>query len=297
VNRPEDANRPPNDASRQRLTLAREVAPAYGDLDEVAAVIVGGSVARGCADRYSDLELGVFWNHAPSDEGREQAAARAGALHRRNFPYEPATRTWDEEYEVTGLKIDVQHMTVESVEHVLTDVTERFDPAVPKQVLVGTLRHAIPLAGTELVERWRARTAYPDGLALATVRAHLAFGPQSYLEMLAARDDWLRLDELFCRVARLLLGVLLGLNRIYPPASETKWFAWTIAQLPIAPPALAERLRQAFRSPPSLAVADLGRLVDETLALVEAHLPEVETTAVRQRIAQRRGPWDDEPAV
>jgi hypothetical protein len=43
-------------------------------------VLVGGSVARGFADRYSDIEIGVFWDTLPSIEERAAARERAGGV-------------------------------------------------------------------------------------------------------------------------------------------------------------------------------------------------------------------------
>src|SRR5215831_17647677 len=65
-----------NEASRWRLRLAALAAPAYASDAGVAAVAVGGSTARGCADRHSDVELAVWWSHAPTDDQRRQAAER-----------------------------------------------------------------------------------------------------------------------------------------------------------------------------------------------------------------------------
>ncbi|MGH2558729.1 MAG: hypothetical protein ACRDJH_06670 [Thermomicrobiales bacterium] len=280
-----------NDAYRHRLELALQIAPAYAAHPRVVAVAVGGSVARGHADRFSDLELAIFWSVAPSSQQRTSAARRAGAVHRRDFQFDRASQSWEEDYEVAGLKIDVRHITVASTEWLLADVADRFDVALSKQVFAGSICHSIPLAGHKTIERWRARAEYPGGLAQAMVQANLGFGPKSYLAMLAARDDCLLLYDLFCRIERLVLGMLLGLNRVYPPSADFKWLDWTIRRLPIAPPDLAGRLRRPYAIPPPLAVEELGRLIDETLTLVEFHLPEVDTAPTRARIAQRRPVW------
>jgi predicted nucleotidyltransferase len=42
------------------VCLARRIAPVRAATPCVAAVMVGGSIARGPADRNSDLELGIF---------------------------------------------------------------------------------------------------------------------------------------------------------------------------------------------------------------------------------------------
>ncbi len=68
----------PSDVSRAGLRLARELAGIYSGDPRVLAVMAGGSVARGCADEYSDVEIGVFWDTPPSEEDRRDAARRMG---------------------------------------------------------------------------------------------------------------------------------------------------------------------------------------------------------------------------
>src|SRR5438128_720717 len=73
-----------NDASRWRQALARQIAPAYAADPKVAAVVgdgrlpVGGSSARGHADRHSDIEIGVFWHEPPADAERRAAVEQMG---------------------------------------------------------------------------------------------------------------------------------------------------------------------------------------------------------------------------
>src|SRR5690349_7308634 len=81
-----------NAASQWRLALARRVAAHYSDNPKVAAVIVGGSVSRGHADRYSDIEIGAFWHQPPIDAERlaaaTAAAQAAGGYVHRLYPYD-----------------------------------------------------------------------------------------------------------------------------------------------------------------------------------------------------------------
>jgi len=56
-----------NAASQWRREIGETIGAAYAGNGKVAAVILGGSTARGHADRYSDIELGVFWHTPPAD--------------------------------------------------------------------------------------------------------------------------------------------------------------------------------------------------------------------------------------
>jgi hypothetical protein len=57
--------------------MAQTIAALYTADPRVRAVLVGGSVARGCADRYSDVEIGLFWEAFPTDEEFRAAMERA----------------------------------------------------------------------------------------------------------------------------------------------------------------------------------------------------------------------------
>lgn len=74
--------------------LARDLAARYAETGNVAAVVIAGSVGRGRADGYSDLELDVYW-HAPPTEA-QRVAALGGQVHRL-WPYEEAEAEWSED--------------------------------------------------------------------------------------------------------------------------------------------------------------------------------------------------------
>ena len=72
-----------NEASKWRYSFARRVAPAYAANPHVVAVIVSGSTGRGHADRYSDIEVGVFWRRPPTDADRQAPLIQSGFANER----------------------------------------------------------------------------------------------------------------------------------------------------------------------------------------------------------------------
>lgn len=61
-----------------RRRVGEGVAMAYDESSKVAATALGGSVARGWADEFSDVEVFVFWNEAPTSAERTSAVHRSG---------------------------------------------------------------------------------------------------------------------------------------------------------------------------------------------------------------------------
>src|SRR5690348_14663857 len=125
-----------NSASKIRMDLAQRVAGAYKDNPRVAVVIVSGSVSRGHADRYSDLEMGVVWQEAPTEEERDAAARALAADDYRLYPYESEWALWADDLffgraasgeRNSGHLVELVHQTVEYTERTLRDVLERYD--------------------------------------------------------------------------------------------------------------------------------------------------------------------------
>ncbi len=285
-----------SEGSIWRLSLARAIAPAYTMNSKVAAVVLSGSAARGTADRYSDIELGVFWHEPPNEDEREAAYHAAGGTGWTPYSFNVlGLQEWSDEFLVHGVKLDLIHHTVANTDRLIVDVLVRYDTFPPKQHLLSALQHAIPLAGTALLDAWQVRlNHYPDELARGMVRKHLSFGPKLWLEMLAVRRDMLPLYEVFCKVERVLLAVLLGLNRVYLPGD--KWVDQTVTQLHYAPPQFVSRLTSAFHLEPLAGVQVMNDLVEEVIVLVETYMSEIDTSPTRQRIEKRRLLWDAPPA-
>ncbi len=69
-----------------RSALAQQIASHYRANPKVAAVLVEGSVARGYADHFSDIDLAVFWAEPPTAQERRDIVKRAGGSYRHPSP-------------------------------------------------------------------------------------------------------------------------------------------------------------------------------------------------------------------
>jgi hypothetical protein len=276
-----------NEATKHRLALAHKIVPAYAANPKVAVVLLAGSVGRGMADNFSDIEIDVFWNAAPTeDERRDLIAAGGGVIHQVH-PFEQDE--WAETFYIEGIKVDTSQFLVETMERYLADALERADTTVDPQLLIAAIQHGVPLHGAELAERWRTRAAaYPDTLVRAMVAEYLDFWPRFYAEMFAARDDLLILHRVLIEIEHQVLSVLMGLNRLFIAHPSFKWMDWQIAQMHIAPPDLARRLKQILRAEPQAAAREIHQLVEEIFDLVEQHLPGFDTTTARAKFDQPR---------
>lgn len=275
-----------NDLSLAGLKLARSLARMYSDRPDVRAVIAGGSVARGCADDYSDVEIGVFWETPPSDAVRKDAIRRMGGEVWKFDLFEGGRASEhiglseavveSTRYRGTAMASPI-HMTVDTAEEWAGTFIDDLDTAPPKYELAAALHYGVPLYGHDLIDDWKKRVnRFPKRLAVKLVQQNLWLGPWFKWTASIERADHLVTAQHLVWMQQGIANVLAALNREYLPSVEHKWVEWLLERLEITPVDCATRLKATFAADdPGLAVRDLIELGMEVIDLVETHLPEV----------------------
>jgi hypothetical protein len=262
--------------------VAERVAAAYVAHTAPRAILLTGSAAGEGGDHHSDVDLMVYRDAAPTEEQLRAVRQALGV-----------GRSDGRKYWVDGVEIDGGTVTVAECERQLADVLERFEARSLAQKSCEGILRGVPLHGAELIERWQARVrAYPPELARRMVEAHLTFWPVWRVgEWVLARDMALWYQQTLVDSSHNVLGVLAGLNRLYFHPAYFKRLRRFVAGMRVAPPDLAERLEGLFAAEPRAAMGALEQLVAETVAIVEAEMPEVDTSAVRKVLGARRPTW------
>jgi predicted nucleotidyltransferase len=257
--------------------LAARLVEAARERVRLRAAILVGSAGRGDADFYSDLDLLLYVAQLPGEEALAEIrnTIGGGVPNRRS---EPTEDFCSEEFEVNGIRAEVSFVTVDRAEKRLDRLlenVEEFDSPLQK-VLAGLLE-GLPLHGEDLTERWRARVqSYPERLREAVIERHWNFFPLWYYgEAMARRDTELWRLDMLLDAAFNLLAVLAALNRLYFTRFELKRTRTLIARMALAPPQLADRLESLCRLERDAAADQLGRLINDTRALVAAELPDL----------------------
>lgn len=284
-------------ANKWRIELARKIAPVYANNPKVTAVIVGGSVSCGVADRYSDVEIGVFWSEPPSDEERRAAGRRIG-IH-GSFPTFPENSEnpddgADEDIYVggnreTGFQVDVKHRTVEATERLLNDLESGVSHVI---------QSAIPLYGHALIERWK-NDIVPGSKELAKREIENCLGrlgPWWLWERFVQEDERMLICEKFTNILENIIVALRWLNDSHH-INYIKWTERAIQELQIAPHNYWVRYQGIYRETPTIGIQQLRRLVEETLDLVGTHLMEVDVESFRETIFSKSPRWFIRSAV
>ncbi|ARV60520.1 hypothetical protein BZZ01_19470 [Nostocales cyanobacterium HT-58-2] len=274
-----------NEANEKRLIIARQNAIAYLASSKVRAIGVAGSVARGQADMFSDIEMSIYYEELPTAQELKAAYEQNQGSDYRVYTDEDGAIL--EQYFVQGIKCDFGHMTVEHCERDIKKLLEECDPDNLLLKMLEGIVDMLPLYGAEHIEKWKAQVAtYPNELAQAMVKKHLTFRPLWILSNFGVkRNDVLFFHNELIDYTKKIMGVLLGLNRFYHPvtAAPFKGMDKYIQKMTIAPGNFSFRLQQMFTEEPEIAVKQLGELIEEIFALVEKHMPEIDTTEAWQR--------------
>jgi hypothetical protein len=266
-----------------RLGLAEQLAQKIKLFAGVRAIVVGGSVARGYADEYSDLELIVIWEVLPEDDARRALVAALNA----DFLYAYDGPSREDQLLVKDFQIDLWHNTIAGEEKVIQAVLERYSTDLSDSNFMDTLRHCMPLYGEKIINKWKQRALrYPPELAIRNIRSQISELDPSQMALFIHRANPFMFYNGLCRLQKAVFLILLALNGAYFPTF--KWMYQSIADLPIKPEDVEGRFRRMFSLPYEEALTDMRHIVDATLNLVERHYPQIDTTAARLRLAYTR---------
>ena len=293
-----------NVASQWRIKIAGEqIAPIYATRPQVEVVLLVGSAARGLGDAYSDIDVLVYWNDA-LDSARCLALAQqiiGEVVWSADTSDEPKTDTalqsWSEAIYVggdrkSGLKIDLTHKTVASVEKLIRDVTHDHDTHEIKLGSLYSLKRAFALYGADKLVEWQQRIgSCPLEISRLWIQKHLDFPAIWTVEMLLQRRDWLMLHQLLGDFAHRIVSIIVGLNHIYPQL-RYKHLEYIIQEMAIKPEDLYQRLQLLLATPSDKTIALLLQLVDDVFALVGTHMPQIDSQHAYDEFHYRRARWD-----
>lgn len=125
--------------------LASTISKVYKQNPKVEAVLLGGSVSRNWNDKYSDIELFVFWKEGPTEEDRKVSINSVNGKIIDFHPYEE--EEWSETYVANGVKFEISNFLTSTIQNIINDVIVGFDTDLDKQCLISTVCHGITLYG------------------------------------------------------------------------------------------------------------------------------------------------------
>ena len=293
------------EASQWRQDIARQIAPLYAAQAGVTAVMLASSAARGRSDRYSDLDIIVFWDDLPDELARETILSQPPFDLIRLYPYDPEWCCWSDlatwgrdqsKARQSGLALDITHYQNVTVKAWLHEVTVAHSTAEPPHNLLALLAGGRPLYGVACIKEWQKQISYPDGLAARMVRR---YGQIDYFwrwrSALERGDNMLLFQRNMAQWGESLLRMLLALNRVF--FFGLGWQDEVLARLALAPADFAARYQALWSLGPAEQAEALRRLIEESYDLVEIHLPEANVAWLRDVFRYQRRFWTEPPPV
>lgn len=266
-----------------RLEQARAVAERLRRFPGLLSISVGGSVGRGTADAWSDIEMPLFWEAQPPNAVRQEIAAVLGA-DSLNFSTRPAG---EDNFIISGFQVDLWHIAVSEAEAIFEEVLVRHNPDLKLSNFIDTLHICRPFTGEPVLRRLQQMSqGYPPALAERVITAQLGQLRAKHLELYLIRQNPTLLYGTITHLQQTIFLILLALNGSHFPAF--KWMYHRLAALPLKPANIEQRLRHTFACPPAEAIAETRQLIAETLALVNERLPHLDITATREDLAFSR---------
>lgn len=263
--------------------LAQAISKIYNHNPRVEAIILGGSVSRNWDDKYSDIELFVFWKEEPTDEDRKAPIIKLNGTIIDYYPYED--EEWSETFITQGVKLEMSHFLTKTINRLINEVVMTFDTTLEKQCIVATINNGTTLSGETILKRMKEKVInYPKELGVAMVEENIHLGNRwNNREALLHREDWLMLYKVMVDVQTKLMGILFGLNRQYVHHPAFKWQKQSLEIMEKKPENIVNRLNSIFLEHPSVAIKKLELILQEVYQLVQNELSQVQISSVMDK--------------
>lgn len=267
------------------LALAERVAADYATNPQLEAILLTGSVAQGSTDCHSDIDLILSYVELPTAEEMTTLQAAAKGSGGDIYGYDPAEGLVCYHF-IDGVKVDFAHQrTSDTSQRVAGFLADPASADATTHIILSGIVQGKALHGAAIIDKWQRQLAkLPATFGETLIKQNLRFPPTAVLrDMGAGRRDYALVYELLMESIKRLTNIWCGLNGVIPPG-KLKSLERLQRRLPIAPAQFTERLRYLWVLPPDEAVDLFYQLVEETLLLVQQHLPTLDTSQTRQRL-------------
>jgi hypothetical protein len=269
-----------------RIELAKQISDKIRNLrgnKGIKSIAVGGSVARGYADEYSDIEILIFWDILPNEDIRKQIVKGLNADYFYPYNYEAN----EDNIIVNEFRIDLWHLTLDQEEEVIKTVTKDFVMDLYSSNAMDTIRTCIPLYGEKVIYPWKDDVKeYPKQIALNNINEILHSIDCTQIELLLKRENSTLLFEHITNLQKNIYLIILSLNKEYFPTF--KWMYKSLENLRIKPENIGQRFKDTYTYAPQTAIENTLIILSETIEQVNEIYPEINTNIILSKLVSAR---------
>lgn len=273
----------PNKHSLWRRQLAQELIEPYQKRRGLEMALLGGSPARGLSDRYSDMDVVLYWDKLDADWIKSRPLEPLGARFVTLLDMSQH-QAMLEIYTLDGLIVEMGHGTTASLKQEINEVTVGCKVVPPTISTIGGFIDAWPLYGVKRYRELRTSVpAYPRKLAKNVIEQNLGFFWKGCLKNQGlARGELLFVYDGMSAMLKRMFNILAALNGLYVWAGEPRWIEFWSKRMKRCPRNLWPRIALMYRGSPDRALEELERLQSEVLEIVRERLPEADMSRVIQ---------------
>lgn len=278
--------------SRIRRVIASDLGAALAEKGNCEACITG-SVARGVADRFSDIELRLLVDDLAAPAMYEQQLRSAGAV------VDPVSASWNG---MITTKSWYRGVFIEAAWQTWQGLVQSLEPVLSAQtsdhwalVEAWHMHHALPLRASPQLQGWQRRLAtYSAALQPLLVECATAMWSQPHWYPLSPINMWplayrnvtMGLSGKLTQEVEPVLRLLFAINQQWEP--DYKWLAFERERLRLTLPNLHDRVNAIFQADaPTESVRRCLQLIADVLELVPNRY---DIAIQRERIAQTQQP-------
>lgn len=273
----------PSQHSLWRRELAQELVEPYQKRPGLEMALLGGSPARGLSDRFSDMDVVLYWKKLDAAWIRRRPLEAFGCRFVTLLDM-PQHQAMLEIYTLDGLIVEIGHSTVSSLKQEISEVTVDCQVVPPTISTIGGFLDAWPILGYERYREIRGSIPpYPRHLAVRIIEQNLGFFWRGCLRNQGLeRGEMMFVYDGMSATLKRLLNILAAVNGLYYWAGEPRWIGFWQGRMNCGPKNLWPRIARMYRGSPSKALEELDILINEVLSLVKKHFPEVDLSRVKQ---------------
>jgi len=268
---------------RWRIEFAKQISEKISKIQGVRAIVIGGSVARGYADEYADLEIPIFWDKSPNEDIRKFIVSELNASYLYPYNYD----AMEDNLLINEFQVDLWHCTVPHEESVIDSIIKDFDTDLGSSNFMDTIRACIPLHGDQLINSWKNKAQlYPRQLAINNIEKSLQSIKSGQVELYVKRQNPTMVCEHIIELQKQLFVILLALNNEYFPSF--KWLYKSLENIRIKPEGIEQRFRDIFNYSTNKSVENIIKIIYEVIDLINKIYPEINTEIVYNNLKPTR---------
>lgn len=275
-----------NQAITLRVEFARKLLSRLCVMDYHTALI-GGSVAKGWADDYSDIEIGLFYTSLPSLSDRQEMVKRTAGTD-ATFSKPDGNGLITDYFYVDGLQVDLWHCSEEVIDGFIRCIdTAPLTNAIQETLWV--IQNGMVLKTSSQLIQWRNDLHFPLKKRQEVVALHLAAITSPDLKLYAHRQDLPIYYGLISGIQKRMGLLLFALNGMF--SVDYKSLEQSLKGLPIQPENCWQRFEAIYKAPFLEGAEMMESLIADTVTLVKHHMPEVSIEKKHAFDGYRRRRW------